>query len=69
MYSDDATVINELNWYLSQSIDSLQAIENVCILYLQQTVKGSEMSDDEKKRIIFIRDLATVGLKKARGDQ
>ena len=30
---------------------------------------NSEMSDDEKKRIIFIRDLATVGLKKARGEQ
>ena len=69
MYSDDATVINDLNWHLSQSIDSLQAIENACILYLQQTVKGSELSEDEIKRIIFIRDLATVGLKKARGDQ
>ena len=68
MYSDDATVINDLNWHLNQTIDSLQAIENACILYLQQTVKGLEMSDDEKKRIIFIRDLATEGLKKA-GDQ
>ena len=66
MYSDDATVINDLNWHLSQSIDSLQAIENACILYLQQAVKGSEMSEDEKKRIIFIRDLATEGLKKAK---
>lgn len=69
MYSDDATVINDLNWHLSQNIDRLQAIENACILYLQQTVKGTEMSEDEIKRIIFIRDLATVGLKKARGDQ
>ena len=66
MYSDDAAVINAINWHLEQSVDSLQAIENACILYLQQAVKGSEMSEDEKKRIIFIRDLATEGLKKAK---
>lgn len=64
MYSDDAAVINDLSFKLGRAIETLQAIENACILYLQLTVKGVSLTEEEIKRLVFIRDLATDTLKK-----
>ena len=50
---------------MEKSIEYLSAIKNACILYLQQDVHRMEMSEAETKRIAYIRDMATEGLKEA----